>query len=157
MRSATQITSGLESYNEEGQPCGSHKDHFMERIEFTLDGPPLLVPARGCVLWARFKPAGNQEMDWAFCDYGIRSGRALQLFNCRIKALLLETTVPCDYALKVGNMTLPVEQVVEVFQLPTPSWYHRLEEDAQALARQSQDLAEETGLTDLFRAMTGAK
>lgn len=134
-----------------------HEHHCMERIEFTLDGPPLLVPARGCVLWVRFKAAGHQEMDWTFCDYGIRSGRALQLFNCRIKALLFEATVPSDYALKVGTMNVAVEQVLEIFQLPTPPWYHRLEEDALALARRAHDLSQEIGLADLFRAMTGAK
>ena len=54
-------------------------------------------------------------------------------------------------------MTLPAEQVGEVFQLPTPPWYHRLEEDALALARQSQHLAVEVGLVDLFIATTGSK
>lgn len=157
MRSAHTSSFGLESYNEEGQPCGPHTDHCMDRIEFTLDGPPLLVPARGCILWVRFKAAGRQEMDWTFCDYGIRSGRALQLFNCRIKALLFEATVPCDYALKVGMMNVAVEQVLEVFGLPTRPWYHRLEEDAQALARRAHDFSQESGLVDLFRAMTGAE
>lgn len=153
---ATRVLSGLESYNEEGHSCGSQKARRMERMDYTLDGPPQLVPARGWVLWVRFKLTGHQELDWTFCDYGMRSGRALQLFNCRIKALLFENTVPCDYALKLGILTVPAEQVVELFQLPAPPWYHRLEEAALVLARQSQDLAGEIGLADLFRAITGA-
>jgi hypothetical protein len=84
------------------------------------------------------------------------SGRLLQLFNCRVKALLFDATIPCDYALKVESMTLPAEQVVEVFQLLTPPWYHRLEESAMGLARQSQNSAEQIGLADFFRAMTGS-
>jgi hypothetical protein len=96
-------------------------------------------------------------MDSVFCDYGTLSGRALRLFNCRTKTFLIHSAVPCDYALKVGIMTLPAEQVVEVFQLPTPPWYHRLEEDALALARQSQHLAVEVGLVDLFTAMAESK
>lgn len=127
----------------------------MERVEFTLDGPPLIVPARGYILLVRFRP--TMEMDSVFCDYGMLSGRTLQLFNCRAKTFLFHSGVPCDYALKAGIMTLPAEQVVEVFQLPTPPWYHRLEEDALALAHQSQALSEEIGLPNLFRAMTGSK
>lgn len=140
-----------------GQPCGPHEDHSMERVEFTLDGPPLIVPARGCILTVRFRATGHQEMDSVCCDYGMLSGRILQLFNCRTKTFLIDCAVPCDYALKVGSMTLPAEQVVEVFQLLTPPWYQRLEEDALALARQSQDLARDIGLVDLFTAMTGSK
>lgn len=127
----------------------------MERVEFTLDGPSLIIPLRGCILLVRFRQAGRQEIDRVFCDYGMRSGRSLQLFNSRVKALLFDATIPCDYALKVGIMTLPAEQIVEIFQMPTPPWYHRLEEDALALARQSKDLAEQIGLADFFRAMTG--
>jgi len=127
----------------------------MERVEFSLDGPPLIVPARGHILLVRFRLIGRQEVDSVFCDYGTVSGRSLQLFNCRTKTFLVESPVPCDYALKVGIVTLPGEQVVEVFQLPTPPWYQRREEDAAALARQSQDLAGEIGLADLFTAMAG--
>lgn len=145
------------TYNEEGQPCSPHNDYRMERIEFTLNGPPLLIPVRGCVLLVRFKLTGHQDTNCVFCDYAMRSGNSLQLFNCRIKALLFEGTVPCDYALKVGMMTLPADQVVEMFQLRTPTWYHRLEPHALALARRSQNLAAEIGLADLFRAMTGTK
>lgn len=140
-----------------GPLCGPHEDHSMERVEFMLDGPPLVVPARGCILLVRFRLTGQQEMDSIFCDYGTLSGRTLQLFNCRTKTFLIHSTVPCDYALKVGIMTLPAEQVGEVFQLPTPPWYHRLEEDALALARQSQHLAVEVGLVDLFTATAGSK
>jgi len=133
----------------------------MDRVEFTLDGPPLVVPARGCTLLVRFRLTGLQELDWAFCDYGMRSGRTLQLFTCRTKPFLVfarqAAIVPCDYALKVGIMTVPAEQVVEIFQLPTPPWYHRLEEDALALAGQLEDFAGEIGLADLFRAMSGSK
>lgn len=127
----------------------------MERIEFALDGPPLIVPARGHILLVRFRLIGRQETDSVFCEYGTLSGRGLQLFHCHTKTLLVESPVPCDYALKVGIVTLPGEQVVEVFQLPTPLWYRRREEDAAALARQSQDLAGEIGLADLFTAMAG--
>lgn len=129
----------------------------MERIEFTLDGPSLIVPPRGCILLVRFRLTGQQEMDRVFCDYGRRSGRSLQLFNSRIKDLLFDATIPCDYALKVGTTTLSAEHIVEIFQMPTPPWYHRLEEDALALTRQSHDLTEEIGLPDLFRAMIGGQ
>lgn len=129
----------------------------MERIEFTLNGPPLLVPMRGCVLWLRFKLTGQQDVDGVFCDYAMRSGNSLQLFNCRVKALIFEGTVPCDYALKVGMLTLTADQVVEILQLRTPPWYHRSKENALVLARRSQGLAAEIGLADFFRAMTGAQ
>lgn len=129
----------------------------MERVEFTLDGPSLIVPPRGCILLVRFRQSGQQEIDRLFCDYGLRSERSLQLFNSRIKALLFDGTIPCDYALKVGTTTFSTEQVVEIFQMPTPPWYHRLEEDALALARQSHDVSKEIGLADLFRAMLGGK
>ncbi|ODU24963.1 MAG: hypothetical protein ABS95_01225 [Verrucomicrobia bacterium SCN 57-15] len=156
MARRTQIPA-LKNYNEESGCCGPLNDHSMERVEFTLDGPSLIVPARGCILLVRFRLAGQQEIDRIFCDYGMRSGRSLQLFDCRIKVPLFESTTPCDHALKVGTMTVPAEQVVEVFQLITPPWYYRLEEDAWALARQSRDVAEEIGLSDLFQAMTGSK
>lgn len=127
----------------------------MEKIEFKLDGPSVIGPRRGCILLARFQLVGRQqELGSIFCDYGMLSGRSLQLFNCRAKTFLLDCPVPFDYALKVDAMTLPGDQVVEIFQLPTPPWYHRLEEDALALARQSQDLAEDAGLAGLFSSLT---
>jgi len=103
---------------------------------------------------ARFQLVGWQELGSIFCDYGLLAGRSLQLFNCRAKTFLLDCPVPCDYALKVDAMTLPGERVVEMFQLPAPPWYYRLEEDALALARQSQDLAEDAGLAGLFSSLT---
>jgi hypothetical protein len=126
----------------------------VEKIEFNSDGPSVIEPAHRGILLVRFRPAGRQELDSIFCDYGIRSGRSLQLFNCANKTFLIDCLVPCDYALKVGVMTLPVEQVVEVFRCQAPPWYHRLEEDALALARQSQELAYEVGLAELFSSMT---
>jgi hypothetical protein len=147
----------LKSYNEEAGRAARARDRSMEKVEFTLDGPSPIVPARGCILLVRFRLTEQQETDSVFCDYGMRSGHSLQLFNGRFKALLFDATISCDYALKVGITALPAEQVVEIFQLPTPPWYRRLEEDAQALACQSRDLAEEIGLADLFRAMIGAK
>jgi len=104
---------------------------------------------------ARFQLVGRQqELGSICCDYGMLSGRSLHLFNCRAKTFLMDCPVPCDYALKVDAMTLPGEQVVEIFQLPAPPWYHRLEEDALALARQTQDLAEDVGLAGLFSSLT---
>ena len=126
----------------------------MERIEFKLDGPPVIAPVRGGILSVRFRLAGLQELGSIFCDYGMLSGQSLQLFNCRTKTFLMDCPVPCDYALKVGALALPGEQVVEILQLQAPPWYHRLEEDALALARQSQDLAEDVGLGDMFSSMT---
>jgi hypothetical protein len=126
----------------------------MERIEFKLDGASVIAPVRGCILLVRFRHAGRQELGAIFCDYGMLSGGSLRLFNCRTKTFLLDCQVPCDHALKVGAMTLPGEQVVEMFQLQAPSWYHRLEEDALALARQAQDLAENVGLGEMFSSMT---
>ena len=126
----------------------------MEKIEFKLDGPSVIAPGRGCILLARFQLVGWQELGSIFCDYGLLAGRSLQLFNCRAKTFLLDCPVPCDYALKVDAMTLPGERVVEIFQLHAPPWYYRLEEDALALARQSQDLAEDAGLAGLFSSLT---
>lgn len=102
----------------------------------------------------RFRASGQKELSSIFCDYGIRSGPSLQLFNCAAKTFLVEGSVPCDYALKVGVMTVPAEQVVEVFQLQTPLWYHRSEEDALELARRSRKVADEAGLAEVFAAMS---
>ncbi len=126
----------------------------MEKFEFNLDGPSVFEPARRGILLVRFRASGQKELSSIFCDYGIRSGRSLQLLNCAAKTFLVESSVPCDYALKVGVMTVPAEQVVEVFQLPTPPWYHRLEEDALKLARRSREVAEEVGLAEVFAEMS---
>jgi hypothetical protein len=126
----------------------------MEKIEFKLDGPSVIAPVRGCVLLARFQLVGRPELGSIFCDYGLLAGRSLQLFNCRAKTFGMDYPVPCDYALKVDAMTLPGERVVEMFQLQAPPWYYRLEADALALARQSQDLAEDAGLAGLFSSLT---
>jgi hypothetical protein len=125
----------------------------MEKIEFKLDCPSVISPARGCILLARFQLVGRPELGSIFCDYGLLAGRSLQLFNCRAKTFLMDCPVPCDYALKVDAMTLPGERVVEMFQLQAPPWYYRLEADAVALARQSQDLAEDAGLAGLFSSL----
>lgn len=126
----------------------------MKRIEFNLDGPSVIEPARRGILLVRFRASGQKELSSIFCDYGIRSGQSLQLFNCAAKTFLVESSVPCDYALKVGVMTVPAEQVVEVFQLPTPPWYHRLEEVALELAGRSRKVADEMGLAEVFAEMS---
>ena len=126
----------------------------MKKIEFNLDGTSVLEAARRGILLVRFRASGQKELSSIFCDYGIRSGRSLQLFNCAAKTFLVESSVPCDYALKVGVMTVPAEQVVEVFQLPTPPWYHRLEKDALELARRSRKLAADAGMAELLASMT---
>ena len=64
-------------------------------------------------------------------------------------------TVPCDYALRVGNVTLPDDHVVDIFMLPTPPWYHRREEDALAVVGQCGDLARDVGVLDVLSEMTG--
>jgi hypothetical protein len=56
-----------------------------------------------------------------------------------------------DYAVRIGDMTLPGEQVVEMFMLPTPPWYHRREEDALAMAEQRGRLARDVG--DILSAL----
>ena len=126
----------------------------MKKIEFNLDGTSVLEPARRGILLVRFRAPGQNELNSIFCDYGICSGQSLQLFNCGAKTFLIESSVPCDYALKVGVMTVPSDQVVEVFQLQTPSWYHRLEEDALKLAGRSRKVAEEVGLAEVFAEMS---
>ena len=126
----------------------------MKKIEFNLDGTSVLEAARRGILLVRFRAPGQNELNSIFCDYGIRSGQSLQLFNCAAKTFLIESSVPCDYALKVGVMTVPTDQVVDVFQLQAPPWYHRLEEDARELARRSRKLASDAGLAELFASMT---
>lgn len=127
----------------------------MEQIEFKLDGPLAISPARGGVLLVRSRSAGRQELDSVFCDYGILAGRSVQLFNCRAKTFLIEGQIPFDYAVKVGLLTLAADQVVEVFELQAPPWYHRSEEDALRLARECRATVEETGLAEFFSLMAG--
>ncbi len=119
-----------------------------------MDGPSVIEPARRGILLVRFRAAGQNELNSVFCDYGIRSGPSLQLFNCAAKTFLVESSVPCDYVLKLGVMTVPAEQVAEVFQLQTPPWYHRLGKDALELARRSRKLAADAGVAELFASMT---
>ena len=127
----------------------------MEKIEFKLDGPSAISPARGGVLLVRWRSTGRQELDSVFCDYGILSGGSVQFFNCRTKTFLVEGQVPFDYAVKVGVLTLAADQMVEVFELQAPPWYHRSEEDAMRLARECRATVEETGLAEFFSLMAG--
>jgi len=127
----------------------------MEQIEFKLDGTSAISPARGGVLLVRSRSAGRQELDSVFCDYGILAGRSVQLFNCRTKTFLIAGQVPFDYAVKVGLLTLAADQVVEVFELQAPPWYHRSEEDARILARECRATIAETGLAELYSLIAG--
>ncbi len=127
----------------------------MEQIEFKLDGTSAISPARRGVLLVRSRSAGRQELDSVFCDYGILAGRSVQLFNCRTKTFLIAAQVPFDYAVKVGLLTLAADQVVEVFGLQAPPWYHRSEEDARILARECRTTVEETGLAEFISLTAG--
>jgi hypothetical protein len=82
-------------------------------------------------------------------------GRSVWLFNCRTKTFLIDDQVPFDYATKVGVLTLAADRMVEVFELQTPPWYHRSEEDALRLARECRATVEETGLAEFFSLMAG--
>lgn len=127
----------------------------MEKIEFKPDGVSALSPARGGVLLVRSRSTVGQESDSVFCDHGILLGRSVWLFNCRTKTFLIDDQVPFDYALKVGVLTLAADQVVEVFELQAPPWYHRSEEHAMRLARECRATVEETGLAEFFSLVVG--
>ncbi|HEV2248634.1 MAG TPA: hypothetical protein VGW37_18465 [Terriglobia bacterium] len=127
----------------------------MEKIEFKLDGVSAISPARGSVLLVRSRSTDGQESDSVFCDHGILLGRSVWLFNCRTKTFLIDDQVPFDYATKVGVLTLAADRMVEVFELQTPPWYHRSEEDALRLARECRATVEETGLAEFFSLMAG--
>lgn len=122
----------------------------LEPIEFTREGASRVIPAWDCILLVEIKATAGPETAFIFCDYGITSGRSLQLFNSRVKAFLCEATVFCDYAVKIGTMTLPAERVAGIFQLLMPPWYQRVEADALALAQRAQKLAAEIGLAGCF-------
>jgi hypothetical protein len=127
----------------------------MEKVDFCMEGPsPMVSPKDGHILMVRFKLSDRAECDTVFCEFGVLSGKSLHLANCRCKTFVAGA-VPCDYAVKVGNMTMPGEQVVDIFMLPTPAWYHRLEEDALALVEQSGGLARDVGVLDVLSEMTG--
>jgi hypothetical protein len=49
-----------------------------------------------------------------------------------------------------------VENIAAVFQLPTPPWYYRLEEDARMLT-EAEHLVLDVGVLDVFSEMTGTK
>jgi len=127
----------------------------MEKVDFSVNArSPLVAPKDGHVLMVRFKLSDRPESDTVFCDFGVLSGKSLHLVNCRCKTFVVES-VPCDYALRVGNVTLPGDHVVDIFMLPTPLWYHRREEDALAVVGQCGDLARDVGVPDLLSEMTG--
>ena len=62
--------------------------------------------------------------------------------------------MPYDYAIKIGNLSLEWEHVMDVLQLPTPPWYYRLEEDANIMIH-SGKLLVDVGLLDMFSELTG--
>ena len=125
----------------------------MEKIDFSLEaGQTAVAQKHGHVLMVRFKPFDRAECDTVFCEFGILSGKSVQLTNCRRRSFVMET-MPCDYAAKVGSLTLPGEHIVDIFTLPTPSWYHRLEKDALAVAKQTGALARDVGVLDALSAM----
>jgi len=129
------------------------RKRHMESMELNPDRSCLVAPKDGYVLMVRFKLADRNEFETLFCDYGILSGRTLQMVGCRCKTFVVGQ-MPCDHAVKVGNMELALEHIVDAFQLPTPPWYHRLEEDAAGLT-EADYLVLEVGVLDVFSEMTG--
>ena len=125
----------------------------MESIELSSDRSCVVTPKDGFVLMVRFKLADRNEFETLFCDYGLSAGRTLQMAGCRCKTFVMGQ-MPCDHAVQVGSMELALEHIADLFQLPTPPWYHRLEEDAAGLA-DAEFLALEVGVLDVFAEMTG--
>lgn len=123
----------------------------MSRIEFTPGNVQWIVPLPGHILRVRHRLAGHQTIDFIFCDHGKRTGQLLQLTGCRAKALLFQHQAACDYALKIGLTTINCEQVSEIWQLPTPGWYHRREADARQLADRLWEGASASKLNSLFQ------
>jgi hypothetical protein len=121
----------------------------MEKVDFSVQAAsPMVAPKDGHILMVRFKPSDRAECDTVFCDFGVLSGKSLHLVNCRCKTFVMGMA---DYAVRIGDMTLPGEQVVEIFMLPTPPWYHRREEDALAMAEQRGRLSRDVG--DILSAL----
>jgi len=125
----------------------------MEPIELNSNRFALVAPKDGYVLMVRFKLQDRSEFETLFCDYGIFFERTLQLVGCRCKTFVV-AQMPCDHAIKVGGLSLALEHIVDVFQLPTPPWYYRLEEDAMMLT-DAEHLVWDVGVLDVFSEMTG--
>jgi hypothetical protein len=75
------------------------------------------------------------------------------MVGCRCKTFLVGQ-LPCDYAVHVGEQDIDLNYIIDAFQLPTPPWYHRLEEDAAGLT-EAEHLVQEVGVLDIFAEMTG--
>jgi hypothetical protein len=127
----------------------------MEPIELNPNRLSLVAPKDGYILMVRFKLQDRSEFETLFCDYGMFLERALQLIGCRCKTFVVGQ-MPCDHAIKVGGIALALEHIVDVFQLPTPPWYYRLEEDARMLT-DAEHLVLDVGVLDIFSEMTGTK
>ena len=84
----------------------------MTKLEFSAGNAQWFVPPQGQLLRVRYRLTGRQVIDFVFCDYGKRSEQALQLTGCRIKAVLFQHQVACDYALNTGLTTIHCEQVL---------------------------------------------
>ena len=125
----------------------------METLIINPDVSPLVAPKDGYVLVIRFKLQDRKEFETIFCDYGLFTGKVLQLMGCRCKTFVVGT-MPYDYAIKIGNLSLEWEHVMDVLQLPTPPWYYRLEEDANIMIH-SGKLLVDVGLLDMFSELTG--
>jgi len=127
----------------------------MEPVELNPSRISLVAPKDGYVLMVRFKLQDRSEFETLFCDYGMFFERSLQLVGCRCKTFVVGQ-MPCDHAIKAGSISLPVENIAAVFQLPTPPWYYRLEEDARMLT-EAEHLVLDVGVLDVFSEMTGTK
>jgi hypothetical protein len=125
----------------------------MEAIDLHHEDLTSLSPKEGFILMLRFKLQDRNEYDTVFCDYGIRVARSYRFFNCRCKSFVVGE-LPRDYSIQIGTFDLPEEYIVDVHQLPVPSWYYRLEEDAIALSGMKGSL-QDVGIMDVFSELTG--
>ena len=105
----------------------------------------------------KFKLLKRNETDTVFCDYcQLKSQpkeQTITLYNCKSKSFLVGN-MPSDYSVKVGTIPLVVSELVAIYQITTPPWYYRREEDAGSLANMER-LSLDVGVMDLFAEMTG--
>lgn len=130
----------------------------MEKIHFSFEtGNTIVAPKEGNVLMVRFRHMDRNESDTVFCDYAIGGPNGVNLFGCRSKTFLVseDGNLSRDYAIVVGGMTLSADQMVEFFELATPSWYHCSEPDARLAADKAGKLAMDVGTDAVLSAMVG--
>lgn len=128
----------------------------MDKLEINWSTANVVAPREGCVLMVC---SCQHQRDWetVFCEFAYRKDGGVVLVNCRAKSFLIEASVPCDYAVRLGNITVPHQVPIEFYQLPVPAWFHRREKIARALARRLANQIRLIGVADIFSALAGVQ